>query len=146
MLLYGYYHCDYNINHFATYVVTLLLRLAKNGGSNNQAFDKVCKVLNSSPCTVLNSEIIVYKQINSSNFDVDKLLVKAREEYRTLIEKKTWSKDTHKKTKYRHDRCMQQPTKITALVASTDQENETSHLRKDLNDLQERKCCSPAKQ
>ena len=67
--------CRGNINRFATYVLTLLLRLAEHGGNNAQAFDKVYKVLISSPCTVFNSEMIVYKQVNSSILDVSKVLM-----------------------------------------------------------------------
>jgi len=68
-----------NIDRFATYVATLLQRLAENGGKDDQAFDKVYEVLINSPCPVFNSEMIVYKQVNSSNLDVGKMLVKARE-------------------------------------------------------------------
>ena len=62
--------CKINIDHFATCVITLLLCLAESGGSNTQAFDKVYEVLINSSCTVFNSEIMVYKQINASNLDV----------------------------------------------------------------------------
>ena len=71
--------CRGNIDHFATYVVTLLLRLAENGGEDDQAFEKVYEVLINSPCPVFNSEIIVYKQVNSLDLDVSKMLIKARE-------------------------------------------------------------------
>ena len=64
--------------------------------------------------------MIVYKQVNSSNLDVSKFLVKDREEYRTLIENKPWSKESHKNTEHRQDRRNQQPTNIDALVVSTD--------------------------
>ena len=84
--------CQGNVDRFVTYVITLLLCLAENGGRDDQAFDKVYEILINSPYTVFNSEIIIYKQVNSSNLDVIKLLVKAREEYRTLVENKTWLK------------------------------------------------------
>ena len=124
--------CWCNIDRFATYIVTLLLRLAENGGKDNQAFEKVYEVLINSPCAIFNSETIAYKQVNSSNLEVSKMFVKAREEYRMLVENKTWSNVSHKKPKHRQDRQKQQPTDIAALVALTDQENEISCLRKDL--------------
>ena len=77
-----------SIDRFTTYIIALLLRLAENGGNHTQAFDRVYKVLINTSPTVFNSEIAVYKQVNASNLDVSKLLVKAREEYHTLLEKK----------------------------------------------------------
>ena len=71
--------CQGNADHFSTYVITLLLRLAKIGGRDDQAFEKVYEILIKSPCVVFNSEMIVYKPVNSSNLDVSKLLVKSRE-------------------------------------------------------------------
>jgi len=71
--------CRGNIDRFATYVIMLLLQLAENGGNDAQAFDKDYEVLINSHCTVFNSEMIVYKQVNASNLDVSKLLVKVRE-------------------------------------------------------------------
>jgi len=70
--------CKGNVDRFATYVIALLLRLAKNGGTDAQAFNKVYEVLINSSCTVFNSEIAVYKQVNAANLDVSKLLIKAR--------------------------------------------------------------------
>ena len=93
--------CRGNIDHFATYIVTLLLRLVENGGKDDQVFGKVYEVLINSPCPVFNSEMIFYKQVNPSNLDVSKILVKAREEYRTLVESKTWSNGSHKTPKHR---------------------------------------------
>ena len=81
-----------------------MLRLAKNGGSDAQAFDKVYEVLINTSYTIFNSEIIVYKQLNASNLDVSKLLVKAREEYSTLVENKMWMKNVHKGKDYRGKR------------------------------------------
>ena len=86
------------IDKFATYVIALLLRLAKNGGTNAQAFDKVYEVLINTTCTVFNSEIVVYKQVNASNLDVSKFLINAREEYCTLVTNKTWTKNVHQNT------------------------------------------------
>ena len=48
-----------NIDRFVTYVVTLLLRLAENGGRDDQAFNKAYKFLINSACDVFNSEMIV---------------------------------------------------------------------------------------
>ena len=124
--------CRGNIDRFATYFITLLLRIAKNGASDAHVFDKGYEVLINSPCTVFNSEMIVYKQVNASNLDVSKFLVKARERYQMLVENKTWSKNVHRKKEFRNNRRKHQPTDITALVASTDQDNEISWLRKDL--------------
>ena len=64
----------------------------KNGGSDSQAFEKVYKVLINLPCIVLFSEIVIYKQVNSHTIDVNKLHVKAREKYQTLVTNKTWKK------------------------------------------------------
>ena len=93
-----------NIEKFVTCVIALLLHLAENGGTNTQYFDKVYKVLINTSCTVLNSEIVVYKQVNASTIDVNKMLIKAREQYRTLVTNKTWTKNVHhKNTQHRND-------------------------------------------
>ena len=78
-----------NIDRFATYVIQLFLRFAENGGSDVQDFDKVYKVLIKTSCTVFKLDIVVYKQVDASKLDVIKLLVKTKEEYRTLVENKT---------------------------------------------------------
>ena len=91
------YQYKVNIEKFATYVIALLLRLTKNGGTDVQDFDKVHEVLIKISCTVFNSEIAVYKQVNASNLDVKKLIIKAREKYRTLVTNKTWTKNVHHK-------------------------------------------------
>ena len=125
--------CKGNIDRFVTYIITLLLRLAKNGGSDPQVFDKVYEVLINTSCTIFNSEIIVYNQVNALNLDVSKLLVNAREKYRNLVENKMWTKSVHQKGKdYRGNRCKQQPTNIAAPFASTGQDNEISQLKKEL--------------
>jgi hypothetical protein len=54
------------------------------------AFDKVYEVLTKSPCPLFNSEIVVYKQVHLENLNVHKLLVKAREEYRSLTATDQW--------------------------------------------------------
>ena len=53
--------CRGNIDHFVTYVIKILLCLVENGGNDAQECDKVYEVLINSPCTVFNSETIVYK-------------------------------------------------------------------------------------
>ena len=90
------HQCKGNVEKFDTYVIALLLRLAENGGANAQAFDLVYEVLINSSCTVFNSEIVVYKQVNASNLDVRKLLIKAKEEYRTLVTNKRRTKNVNK--------------------------------------------------
>ena len=117
---------------FTTYVVTLLQHLAESGGKDYQIFNKVYEVLINSPCPVFNSKMIVYKQVNSSKLDVSKMLVKAREEYRSLVENKLWSNGSNKTNKPRVNRRKQRPTDIAALVAKTDHENEISCLKRDL--------------
>ena len=122
-------HYKGDIDKFATYVIVLLLRFSRTGGTDAQAFDKVYTILINTSCTVFNSEIVVYKQVNASNFDVNKLLIKAREEYRTLLTNKTCTKNFHHtNTKHRNARRKQQPTNIAALVASTSQDNEITKL------------------
>ena len=127
------YQCKDNINKCAAYVIALLLRLAKNRGTDAQPFEKVNKVLISTTCTVFNSEIVVYKQVNALSLDVSNLLIKAREEYSTLVTNKTWKKNAHQKsTQHRGKRRKQQPTNIVGLVTSTSQDNEISKLKLEL--------------
>jgi len=127
------HQCKGNIEKFATYVATLLLRLAKNEVTDAQAFEKVDEVLINASCTVSNSEIVVYKQVNASNLDVSKPTIKAREEYCTLVTNNTWTKNTHhKNTQHRNDRHKQRPTNIAALAASTSQDNEITKLKLEL--------------
>ena len=83
------HECKENVENFDAYVIALLLHLAENGDTDAQAFNKVYEVLINSSWAVFNSEIVVYKQVNASNLDVSKLLIKVREEYRTLIKNKT---------------------------------------------------------
>ena len=85
-----------HIYRFVTYVITLLLRLVENGGSNPQAFDKVYEALLNTGCTVFNLVIVVYKKVNTSDLDVSKFFVKAREEYCILVKKRGRCPSTRK--------------------------------------------------
>ena len=82
----------WDVDKFYTYTTALLLQLSKNGGNNDHAFDNIYEILTRSPSITFNSEIVVFKQVNSSSLDVGKLLSKAREEYRALVSKGTWNK------------------------------------------------------
>ena len=127
------YQCKVNIDKFSTYVIALLLRLAENGGTDVQAFEKVYEVLINTSCTGFNSETVIYKQVNASNLDISKLLIKAREEYCTLVTNKTWTKNIHhKNTQQRNYRRKQRPMNIAALVASTFQDNEITKFKLEL--------------
>ena len=93
------HQCKGNIDKFTTYVIAHLLRLAENGGTDAQAFEKMYNVLINTSCTVFNSETVVHKQVNAVILDVNKLLIKAREEYRALVTNKIWTKSTHSQHK-----------------------------------------------
>ena len=69
----------WNVDKFTTYVSALLVTLTENGGKDGLAFDKVYEVLTHLPCPLFNSEIIVYKQVHSTSFNVHKLLIIVRE-------------------------------------------------------------------
>ena len=71
------HQCKGNIDKFATYVIVLLLRLTENGNTNAQHFDKVYEVLINISCSFFNSEIVLYNQVNVSNLDVSKVIIKA---------------------------------------------------------------------
>ena len=130
------HQCKGNIDKFAIYVTALLLKLSENGGNDAQAFDKVYEILITSPCSVFNSEIVVYKQVNASNLDVNKLLVKAREEYRTLVTNKTWTKDNSRSKQNTRDRKdMRKPSDIAALSVPTSTQNEIEELKSKLKSV-----------
>ena len=75
----------WNMNKFTTYVPMLLVTLAENGGKDGLVFDNVYEVLTHSPYLLFNSEIIVLKQVHSTSLNVHKLLIKAREDYCSLV-------------------------------------------------------------
>ena len=79
--------CKSNVDKFATKLIDILLKLAKNGGAGAQTFDKCYEVLSHSPCQSFNLELIVYKQVNAQALNVNKLLIKAHKEYCTMAEK-----------------------------------------------------------
>ena len=78
----------WNINNFTTYVSALFITLAKNRGKNNLVIENVYYVLTKSPCQLLNSEIVIYKQVNFTALNVHMLLIKAQEEYHQLVTNK----------------------------------------------------------
>lgn len=82
----------WNVDKFYTYTTSQLLQMSENGGNDEKSFDNVYKILTRTPCPTFNSEIVVFKQLNISNIDVWLILVKASEEYRTLVAEGTWCK------------------------------------------------------
>lgn len=75
---------------FTTHVSALLVTLAENGGNDNLLFEEVYEVLTNDPCSMFNSEIILYKQVKYAALDVYKLLIEARDEYRALVTNREW--------------------------------------------------------
>ena len=75
----------WNVDEFTTYVSALLITLTGNGSKYSMILDKVYKVLTHSPCLLFNSEIIMYKQVHFTSRNVQKLLIKASEEYKSLV-------------------------------------------------------------
>ena len=67
------------------------LTLAEAGGVDNQEYDKCYDCLTSPPSSIFNSEITVFKHVHHAVNNVDKLLVKSREEYRMLFTNHTWT-------------------------------------------------------
>ena len=80
----------WNVDKFTTYVSALLVTLTEKEGKDGLTFDKVYEVLTHSPCPLFNSEIVVYKQVHSTKLNMHKLLIKAREEYRSLVMTEQW--------------------------------------------------------
>ena len=81
--------CKTNVDKFSARVINTLFEFAENGSTDAQSSDNVYEVLLYSPCNSFNSELIVYKQINAQLLDVDKLLIKVREDYLARDENKT---------------------------------------------------------
>ena len=54
------HQCKGNEEKCSTYVISILLCIAENGGADAQAFNKLYEVLINSSCTVFNSEIVIY--------------------------------------------------------------------------------------
>ena len=69
----------WNVDKFTTYVYTLLVTLAENGGKDRLIFEKLYEVLTRSPCLLFNSEIVVYKHVHFSSLNVYKLIIMTRE-------------------------------------------------------------------
>ena len=85
------YGFKYNIDLWTTYFTALFLTLAEAGGVDNQEYDKCYDCLTSPPSSIFNSEITVFKHVHHAVNNVDKLLVKSREEYRMLFTNHTWT-------------------------------------------------------
>ena len=77
----------WDADKFYTYTTALLLQLSKNGGNNDHYYNNMYEILIQIHCKTLNSESIIFKQINLSNLDVGLLLFKVREEYRAIVSK-----------------------------------------------------------
>ena len=69
----------WNVDKFTTYISVLLVTLAENEGNDNLVSELIYTLPTKSLCSLLNSEIVVYKHINLSTLDVHKILIKARE-------------------------------------------------------------------
>ena len=103
---------------FTTCVSALLVILAENGGKNNLIFEKVYKLLTESSCSLFNSEIVVYKQVNFAALDMHKLHIKARDDYYALVTNKEWK--SNKMNKKNNRGCTERSHKrsdIAALLA-----------------------------
>ena len=51
----------WNVDKFTTYASNLLIQLNENGGTDNHVFGKIYDLLTTSPCSMFNSEIVVYR-------------------------------------------------------------------------------------
>ena len=104
-----------------------MLTLHKSGWKNSQVYDNCYECLTSTHCVTFNSEMTVYKNAHHLEIDIDKVLVKAREEYRMLVTNRTWI--STRKSTGRHTyisephkkRAKSHHSDISALVVKTEQ-------------------------